>query len=109
MSSAAPAAVTTERPAPGGIRSGTVRVALPAALLRLFPAAPRVLDLPAATVAEVMAALDLRWPGMRDRLCDSTPCIRRHISVFVAGERASLETRLPAGAEVLIMTAISGG
>ena len=53
--------------------------------------------------------LDARWPGMRDRLCDSTPAIRRHINVFVDGERARLETRLGPGAEVYIMTAISGG
>ena len=53
--------------------------------------------------------LDARWPGMRDRLCDSRPRIRRHINVFVAGERATLATRLAPGAEVIIMTAISGG
>jgi molybdopterin synthase sulfur carrier subunit len=57
----------------------------------------------------VIDALDRRWPGMRDRLCDSTPRIRRHINVFVAGERANLETRLAPGTEVIIMTAISGG
>jgi molybdopterin converting factor small subunit len=86
-----------------------VSVTLPTLLLRLFPGAPRRLELPAATVAEVIDALDARWPGMRDRLCDSRPRIRRHINVFVGGERATLETRLPQGAEVIIMTAISGG
>jgi len=54
-------------------------------------------------------ALESRWPGMRDRVCDSTPAIRRHINVFVEGDRATLETRLVAGAEVTILTAISGG
>ena len=86
-----------------------VTVILPTLLLRLFPGAVRRLELPAATVAEVIDGLDARWPGMRDRLCDSTPRIRRHINVFVAGERATLETRLPPGTEVIIMTAISGG
>ncbi len=95
--------------APGDVRAATVRVELPAALLRLFPGTPRALDLPAASVAEVMAALELRFPGMRDRLCNSTPRIRRHITVFVGGARAALATRLAPGAEVLIMTAISGG
>jgi sulfur-carrier protein len=115
LSSSSRLAATTGPPAPAGTRPGTgtgtgiIRVVLPAALLRLFPAAPRELDLAASSVAEVMAGLDLRWPGMRDRLCDSTPRIRRHITVFVAGERAGLETRLAPGAEVLIMTAISGG
>jgi molybdopterin converting factor small subunit len=86
-----------------------IEVVLPAALLRLFPACPRELTLPAGSVAGMIAALDARWPGMGDRLCDSTPRIRRHINIFVAGERATLETELPPGAEVYIMTAISGG
>jgi molybdopterin converting factor small subunit len=46
---------------------------------------------------------------MRDRLCDSRPRIRRHINVFVNGERATLKTPLAPGAEVIVMTAISGG
>ena len=46
---------------------------------------------------------------MRDRLCDSMPGIRRHINIFVEGERATLETRLTPGAEVFVLTAISGG
>jgi molybdopterin synthase sulfur carrier subunit len=86
-----------------------VSVTLPTILLRLFPGSVRRLELSAATVAEVIDALDRRWPGMRDRLCDSRPRIRRHVNVFVAGERASLATRLAPGAEVIIMTAISGG
>jgi molybdopterin converting factor small subunit len=86
-----------------------VVVTLPLALTRLFPGCARRVELSAATVRQVIDALDARWPGMRDRLCDSTPRIRRHINVFVAGERASLETRLAPSVEVIIMTAISGG
>ena len=59
-----------------------VSVTLPTILLRLFPGSVRRLELPAATVAEMIDALDRRWPGMRDRLCDSRPRIRRHINVF---------------------------
>jgi sulfur-carrier protein len=90
-------------------RSAPVVVSLPPALLNLFPSAERRLEVPAASVGEVIDALDARWPGMRDRLCDSRPAIRRHINVFVDGRRASLETRLAPGAEVFILTAISGG
>lgn len=82
---------------------------LPTALVNLFPGSARRVELSASTVGEVIDALDSRWPGMRDRVCDSTPAIRRHINVFVEGERATLETRLAAGAEVTILTAISGG
>lgn len=86
-----------------------MRVLLPQSLTRLFPGSSASLDVEAATVAALIDSLDARWPGMRDRLCDSTPRIRRHINIFIAGERATLATRLPPGAEVVIMTAISGG
>lgn len=86
-----------------------VTVVLPAALVRLFPGAPRVVEVEAADVAAAIAALDARWPGMLDRLCDSTPAIRRHLNVFVEGERATLATPLRPGAEMLVTTAMSGG
>ena len=86
-----------------------VDVTLPVVLQRLFPGAPRRVRLAAATVEEAIDALDADWPGMRDRLCDSRPAIRRHINVFVAGERATLQTPLTDGVEVVILTAISGG
>lgn len=89
--------------------SGTVTVTLPPALLPLFPGAPGQLAVEAATVDEVMDALEARWPGMRDRLCDSRPAIRRHINVFVEGSRATLDTTLAPGTEVFIITAVSGG
>ena len=86
-----------------------VEVTLPPALVRLFPGAASCLDVPAASVSEIIDALDERWPGMRDRLIDSTPRIRRHINVFVEGRRAGLDTPLDPGAKVFIITAVSGG
>jgi len=95
---------------PGSVeRVAPVMVVLPLALMRLFPGCEREPHVSAATVGEMLDALNERWPGMRDRLCDSTPRLRRHINIFVGGERATLETRLPPGTEVYIMTAISGG
>jgi sulfur-carrier protein len=87
----------------------SVLVLLPAALLRLFPGCEPEVPVRATTVAEMIDALDAYRPGIRDRLCDSTPRIRRHINVFVDGERATLKTRLAPGTEVFVMTAISGG
>jgi molybdopterin converting factor small subunit len=84
-------------------------VRLPALLKVLFPDSERVVKIEAETVEDVMNGLEARWPGMRDRLCDTTPAIRRHINVFVEGERARLDTRLEPGADVFILTAISGG
>ena len=82
---------------------------LPGVLMDLFPGAPRRVELPAASVKEMIDGLDALWPGMRDRMCDSRPAIRRHMNLFVDGERATLETRLAPGTEVFILTAISGG
>jgi sulfur-carrier protein len=95
------------------LAASPVVVKLPAALVRLFPGAARRVELPGSdavqTVADVIDALDNRWPGMRDRICDTTPCIRRHMNVFVRGERSDLETRLEPGDEMVVLTAISGG
>lgn len=82
---------------------------LPDPLLRLFPGAEPRVEVAAKTVADALEALEACWPGMRDRLCDSTPAIRRHINIFVDGRRADLDTPLPAGTEMVVLTAISGG
>src|SRR5919106_2220878 len=86
-----------------------VLVVLPRILVNLFPGSVREVEVSAANVRDAIDALDARWPGMRDRLCDSRPAIRRHINVFVDGDKATLDTPLTPGTEVIIMTAISGG
>jgi len=84
-------------------------VILPRSLIALFADAERRTELEAATVAEAIAALDARWPGMRDRLCDAGPTIREHVNVFVDGEPATLATPLGPGATVHVIPAIAGG
>jgi hypothetical protein len=86
-----------------------VQVLLPSALVRLFPGAPRQLAVEAGSVAQAILALEAGWPGMRDRICDSTPAIRRHLRIFVDGQPATLATTLRPGGEMLVMTAMSGG
>jgi len=86
-----------------------VVVKLPAVLVDLFPGSLRRVEVEVGTVAEMVDALDRLWPGMKDRICDSTPAIRRHMNVFVDGERAKLDTPLAPGTEVFVLTAISGG
>jgi molybdopterin converting factor small subunit len=89
--------------------AATVTVRLPGALVDLFPGSRRSVELKASTVDEMMDELDRLWPGMRDRLCDSTPAIRKHINVFIDGERSSLDTPIQPGTELFVLTAISGG
>ena len=84
-------------------------IRLPPTLPPLFPGLPRRVDVEAATVGELLEALDARWPGLQDRLCEPGPRLRRHIHVFVDGERAELDTAVPARSRVDVITAISGG
>ena len=53
--------------------------------------------------------LDTRWPGVRDRLCEPGPELRRHIHVYVDRERAGLETPLGPSSRVEVIAAITGG
>ena len=82
---------------------------LPSTLPPLFRDLPRRLDIDAATVDEAIDRLDERWPGLRDRLCEQGPVLRRHINVYVDRERAGLETTLLPGSRVDVIAAISGG
>ncbi len=82
---------------------------LPGTLQPLFPGLPRHLELDAATVGEAIESLDERWPGLRDRICEDGGALRRHIHVYVEGERAALETPLEGRSRVDVIAAISGG
>ena len=63
----------------------------------------------AGTVNGAIDELESRWPGVRDRLCEPGPELRRHIHVYVDRERAGLDTPLAAGSRVEVIAAISGG
>ncbi|WP_136660105.1 MoaD/ThiS family protein [Nitratireductor sp. XY-223] len=78
-------------------------------LRRLFPDAPARSLVNAASVGHMLDELDRRWPGMRDRLADTSPAVRPHISIFVDGVRAELDTPLPDRTDVYVLTAMSGG
>jgi molybdopterin synthase sulfur carrier subunit len=89
--------------------AGAVNVRLAPLLLRLFPDAQSRLTIEADNVAKLIDALDARWPGMGDCIRDSSPAVRKHVSIFVEGRRATLDTQLAPGTDVFILTAISGG
>ena len=84
-------------------------VILPRSLVVLFPGAERRLSAQGSTVGEVIGALDERWPGVRDRLCDAGPELRAFINVYVDGQPADLTTPVPAESTVHILPAVAGG
>ena len=84
-------------------------VMLPGSLIALFPGTARKQQVPGATVGDVIVELDLSVPGLRDRLVDSGPTLRRHINVFVDGEPADLATAVSPTAVVHVLPAVSGG
>jgi len=72
-----------------------------------------VVDEPCATVADALAALGRRSPGLLDRVIDEQGDVRMHVNVFRNGESIrfldGLRTPTPDGSTILILAAISGG
>ncbi len=84
-------------------------ILLPRSLVALIPAAPRRCEVEAATVAEALDRLDAIAPGIRNRLVDAGPSIRRHINVYVDGTPANLATPLGSASTIHVIPAVSGG
>jgi MoaD family protein len=91
---------------------GTIQVLIPTPLRRFTDGQARV-RADGATVGDVLTALDQRYPGLKERICESDGQIRRFVNVFVNGENAreldGAETALNAGDEVGIIPAMAGG
>lgn len=67
-------------------------------------------DAVGATLADVLADLDGRYPGIRFRMIDEQQRIRRHIRFFFAGEQIrDLAHPLDEDGELIIAQALSGG
>jgi sulfur-carrier protein len=87
-----------------------VRVPTP---LRKYTAGAEAVEADGATVAAVIADLDKRYPGIKDRICDDAGQVRRFVNVFVNGEDIRflqhLDTPVKAADELSIVPAIAGG
>ena len=66
-------------------------------------------ELPGATVIELLRALEGRFPTVSGWILDERGLIRRHINVFVNGERGGEATAVRSGARVEVVPAITGG
>jgi sulfur-carrier protein len=84
-------------------------VRLPGTLTPLFPGLPRRVEVEAPTVLAAIDSLETRWPGLRDRIVEEGPTLRRHLHVYVDGERAGLDTPVAERSRLDVIAAISGG
>ncbi len=66
-------------------------------------------ELEGATVAELLKALELRHPEVSGWILDERGRIRRHINVFVNGERGGEGTAVRPRDRVEVLPAITGG
>ena len=66
-----------------------------------------------ATLAVALSALWTIYPGIRDRVTTEQGEIREHINIFIGDENirytGGLMSPVPAGAEISILPAVSGG
>lgn len=63
-----------------------------------------------ATLAELLADLDRRYPGLRFRMIDEQDAVRPHIRVFVNGTQVfELRHALRSTDSLQIVQALSGG
>jgi molybdopterin synthase sulfur carrier subunit len=66
-----------------------------------------------ATLADALAALWKVYPGVRDRVATEQGQVREHINIFIGDENVrytgGLASPVPAGSEISIVPAVSGG
>lgn len=86
-----------------------MKVVLPTPLAE-YTGHRREVEAQGATLAELLADLDRRYPGIRFRVVDEQDAIRAHIKIFVnRTQQSGLDRPLAAGDEVLVVAALSGG
>lgn len=66
-------------------------------------------QLEGATVVDALRALEGRHPALAGWILDERGLIRRHINVFVNGERGGESTAVRSGDRVEVVPAITGG
>jgi molybdopterin converting factor small subunit len=86
-----------------------MRVVVPTQL-RSYTSGRAEVEAQGATLNAVLVDLDRQFPGFRFRVIDEQDRVRRHVILFVGGEREDdLTAVIPPGAELQIVGALSGG
>ena len=87
---------------------------IPGALREFTDGSSRVeVDSATGTLADALAGLWIRYPGIRDRIVTEQGHVREHINIFIGDEHmrytGGLMTALTPGVEIAIVPAVSGG
>ena len=81
--------------------------------LRRFFDLPERIEVDGSTVAEVIQALDVRWPGLAFYIVDEQGVLRKHVAIWVDGNRVEDEDGLSdavgTDGTVHVLQALSGG
>jgi molybdopterin synthase sulfur carrier subunit len=66
-------------------------------------------ELDGTTVGEVLRALEARWPKTVGWVLDERGHVRRHVNVFVNGERVREDAAVTPADHLHVLPSISGG
>ncbi len=66
-------------------------------------------ELPGDSIGQVLRELERRYPRLEGWILDEHGRVRRHVNVFVDGERGTADTPVDRGARVHVLPSISGG
>jgi molybdopterin converting factor small subunit len=82
-------------------------------ILRQFNRNKARIELPAATIPELLSALHAACPGIRARLCNEDGTVKRYINIFLNNQDVrhlnQEQLRLTDRDEVAIIPAMAGG
>ena len=89
--------------------AANVRIPTP---LRTHTGGKDIVSADGSTIGEIIADLDKKHPGIRDKIVDDKG-VRRFVNIFVGDEDIrfmdGIDTKVDDGAEISIIPAIAGG
>jgi len=88
------------------------QVRFTAALKRFYPELQPT-EVEGKTVAEIVKALNNRYPGLPDYIIEENGALRKHVHIFIGNDmikdRQQLQDAVKPNDDVYIMQALSGG
>ena len=90
----------------------TVQIRIPT-ILRSYTGGAAEVTASEGTLRDVIADLDVAYPGLGGRIIDDGGNLRRFVNVYVGDEDVrfaqGLDTQIPAGERISVIPAVAGG